>query len=220
MNMDHREALATHASSRYLLGEMNESERFEFEDHYFDCEECSEDVIAGAALARGVRAVCAEDAGARQLVEIRKPFYQRWTEWFSPAALIPVSAALIVVSCFAGYQRLTLGTLQKSRAVSPIVLRAAARGDEQTIELNDQQPYSVLSLDVNAADPGTPLVYEFAWNGGPAQFQNKAAAPPLGSPLLIVVSNSQLNRPGPWILTLHNMNGAEVGRYPFSLKLN
>ena len=39
MSMQHQQALATKASERYLLGEMSELERFDFEAHYFDCPE-------------------------------------------------------------------------------------------------------------------------------------------------------------------------------------
>jgi hypothetical protein len=54
MSMDHRNAVSSNASERYLLGEMSEPERFAFEAHYFDCLECAADVRAGAVLARGV----------------------------------------------------------------------------------------------------------------------------------------------------------------------
>ncbi len=63
--MQHQQALATKASERYLLGEMSELERFAFEAHYFDCPSCADDVRTGDALARGIKAVCAEDASLR-----------------------------------------------------------------------------------------------------------------------------------------------------------
>ena len=47
--MDHLKALATKASERYLLGEMSEPERFAFEEHYFQCGECAEDIRAVSA---------------------------------------------------------------------------------------------------------------------------------------------------------------------------
>ena len=43
--MDHSHAISNHASERYLLGEMSEPERFDFEAHYFECVECAEDVV-------------------------------------------------------------------------------------------------------------------------------------------------------------------------------
>jgi anti-sigma factor RsiW len=68
--MHHQNALATKASERYLLGEMDEPERFEFEAHYFDCPACAEDVRTGVAMARGIKAVCAEDAALRPHISV------------------------------------------------------------------------------------------------------------------------------------------------------
>jgi Putative zinc-finger len=222
MIMDHREALATDASSRYLLGEMNEPERFDFEAHYFDCAECAQDVRAGAALARGIREVYAQDEASvsRSRETPQKSLRPRWLEWLAPASLVPAAATLLLVGSFAGYQALvTIPSLRTSRALAPIVLRAAARGDEQTIELGDKQPYSVLSLDVNAADPGTPLVYEIAPANSAARVKGSAVTPPAGSPLLVVIPHSDLNQAGAWTLILRTPQGAEIARYPFSLKL-
>ena len=42
--MTHTEAVNTLASERYLLDEMTESERNAFEDHYFSCLDCAEDI--------------------------------------------------------------------------------------------------------------------------------------------------------------------------------
>ena len=42
--MDHQEVLSTLASERYLLGEMTDTERDSFEEHFFSCAECAEDV--------------------------------------------------------------------------------------------------------------------------------------------------------------------------------
>jgi hypothetical protein len=221
MIMDHSQALSTHASERYLLGEMSEPERFDFEDHYFDCGECAEDVRAANAFARGVRAVCAQDgASARTPLVMQEKVTRARFAWLSPASLLPMAASLMLAS-FVGYQSLvTIPQLRSSRALSPIVLRAAARGDEQTVELRRDQPYSVLSLDVNAADPGTPLVYEVSPQNGSARAKGETTAPPPGSPLLVVIPHSDLNQAGPWTLVLHTPQGKEISRYPFSLKLN
>src|SRR5215510_2336919 len=135
--MDHRQALANKASERYLLGEMSEPERFAFEEHYFDCEECATDVRTGSLFTQGIRAVGREDALARPRTvdpAVERPA-PRWWSWLSPAALVP-SFAAIVLACVVGYQSLvTIPGLSRSQAVSPLVLRAAARGDEQTIDL-------------------------------------------------------------------------------------
>ena len=54
--MDHQQAIATHAAERYLLNELADADRDAFEDHYFSCATCAEDVKAGAQMQDGVRA--------------------------------------------------------------------------------------------------------------------------------------------------------------------
>ena len=84
MSMDHHNAVESRASERYLLGEMSEPERFEFEAHYFDCAVCADDVRTGAALARGIKAVCAEDATLRPSTTIvRESPGRGWFSWMS-----------------------------------------------------------------------------------------------------------------------------------------
>src|SRR5438045_3517943 len=98
MTMEHRDALTTNASDRYLLGEMSEPERFDFEAHYFECVECAADVRAGHALARGVRAVCAEDDARRQQpVAIRSDAAAKRSHR-TVRQLLPIAASLALAS--------------------------------------------------------------------------------------------------------------------------
>jgi hypothetical protein len=214
--MDHQRAESTKASERYLLGEMSEPERFDFESHYFECMECAADVRAADALARGVKAVCSQEPA------VAPPVRRRWFDWLAPGALAPaaVAAGLAVVAAYQGWVVIpTLRTQTSSRALAPVVLRAAARGEEQTLEIRRDQPISLLSLDVNNADPGTPLTYDVIAPGGEARITSSAQAPPPGSPLIVVLSNTEFQQPGAWLLVLRTQKGAEVARYPFSVQL-
>ena len=219
MSMDHHQAQTNQASERYLLGEMSEPERFAFEDHYFQCKECADDVRAGTALARGIQAIGREDAAARRPVGAApaERAASRWWSWLSPAALIPTAVAAML-ACVVSYQSLvTIPELSDSRALDTVVLRAAARGDEQTIDIHDGQPFTVLSFDVNAAEPGTPLRYEIGPEGGKPRIQGTAKAPPPGKPMQVMVPHRKLDQPGAWTLILRTPQGAEIARYPFQL---
>ena len=133
MSMQHQQALATKASERYLLGEMDEPERFEFEAHYFDCPACAEDVRTGVAMARGIKAVCAEDATLRPHISVVREVPRRgWFSWLSPASLVPSTAALAFGSLAAWQAFVLIPSLRWAnapQALSPVVLRAAARGE-------------------------------------------------------------------------------------------
>jgi hypothetical protein len=224
MSMRHQQALDSKASERYLLGEMSEPERFDFEAHYFDCPACADDVRVGVALARGVKAVCAEDATLRPHTSVVREAPRRgWFSWLSPAALVPSTAA-VALGCLAAWQALVvippLRWAGTSQALSPIVLRAAARGEEQALAIHRDQPVSLLSLDVNSADPGAPLTYEVMAPDGAIRHRGATQAPPAGAPLIVVLPNAAIREPGSWVLLLRNQQGAEIARYPFSVQFN
>jgi hypothetical protein len=100
------------------------------------------------------------------------------------------------------------------------VLRAAARGEEQALTIRRDQALSLLSLDVNSADPGVALTYEVIAPGGATRHKGATQAPPAGSPLIVVLPNAAIREPGAWVLLLRNPQGTEIARYPFSVQLN
>ncbi|MEO8367974.1 MAG: zf-HC2 domain-containing protein, partial [Candidatus Solibacter sp.] len=184
--MLHQEALATKASERYLLGEMSEPERFDFEAHYFDCPACADEVRAGEALARGIHAVCAEDEARRpKPAAVREMPRLGWRAWLLPSSLVPSSAAA-AMGCLAAWQGLVvipnLRWAEAPQVVAPVALRAAARGEEQVLAVWRNQPLSALSLDINAAAPGESMKYDLVGPGGAVRHQGTALAPPAGSP--------------------------------------
>ena len=186
-------------------------------------------LLCVGAIGAALLLVCAEDAAVQPQTKVvmREPRVRArfgWLfGWLTPAAFAPMAAALVLASV-AGYQALVqipgLRWAGESRAMAPLVLRAAARGEEQTIEIRRGEAMSIFSLDVNAADPGAPLVYEAAAAGGSARITGSTAAPPPGSPLLVVMPHAELRQAGPWMLVLRTPQGAEMGRYPFTVKLN
>jgi len=224
MSMHHQNALATKASERYLLGEMDEPERFEFEAHYFDCPACAEDVRTGVAMARGIKAVCAEDATLRPNISVVREVPRRgWFSWLSPAALVPSTAALAFGSVAAWQAFVLIPSLRwanSPQALSPIVLRAAARGEEQVLSIRRTDPVSALSLDVNAAPAGDPLSYELIAPGGAVSHRDTARAPQAGTPLIVFLPTSAIRDSGNCVLLLRNQQGTEIARYPFSVQIN
>ena len=54
--MDHKSAIENYTAERYLLGELKGQERIEFEEHFFSCLECAEEVRIGDAFMREARA--------------------------------------------------------------------------------------------------------------------------------------------------------------------
>lgn len=96
--MDHAEATATQATERYLLGELNADETSAFEEHYFDCRLCADDVRAGLAFFEGGRKLVREEREQeRPIAPVAKiDEHPRWRRWI-PAAAAAMFAYLTMV---------------------------------------------------------------------------------------------------------------------------
>src|SRR5262245_54696011 len=143
--MTHQEAVDTLAPDRYLLDEMSDSERQAFEDHYFSCHDCVDELRTGAVLIEGTRAGMASKAAGGQVVPMRPPRSKggnapslaAQSAWFrSPAIGWAVAATLAVV---VSYQSLSVGPSPR-REGSPMVLapvtvtlRPESRGREPIV---------------------------------------------------------------------------------------
>ena len=88
--MNHDDAMEMMAAERYILGELEPAERDAFEEHFFDCSVCADDVRDSAKFAAGVRT---SDA------RVKAPTVGRFNWW---AAAASVFAALL------GYQSLVV----------------------------------------------------------------------------------------------------------------
>ncbi len=124
--MDHDVVVRQKMTERYLLGELDPEARNEFEEHFFDCQECARDVRAGALFVEQSRLVLGEEprpAVAGLPERATSPARPGWLAWLRPAFAVPVMALLLAVI---GYQNLlTVPKLQQALN-SPRVLPFAA----------------------------------------------------------------------------------------------
>jgi hypothetical protein len=97
--MNHNEAVQLQAAVKYVLGELSQSQREEYEEHYFDCGECAVDLKAAAAFADTSREVFRHDAD-KYVGREAAPARARWFGWLRPAFAVPVFAALLLVSIY------------------------------------------------------------------------------------------------------------------------
>jgi Putative zinc-finger len=116
--MDHTESIRLMAAEKYLLGELTPEQREQFEEHFFDCQECALDVRAGAALVEHSKVVLAEPVAVSPARTPVAAKVGRWA-WLRPAFVVPVLAVLLVV---VGYQNLVTYPQLKQLASSPQIL--------------------------------------------------------------------------------------------------
>jgi hypothetical protein len=103
--MDHLEAASLGATEKYLLGTLSEAEREAFEEHFFDCLDCAEDVRAASAVMAGAAALSASP-GADVVADRAPPTISRLRRWRFPRASGTVAAmgSMAAALCLAAYQ--------------------------------------------------------------------------------------------------------------------
>src|SRR5438132_9455448 len=98
--MDHNQAIQLQAAVKYVLGELSQAQRDEYEEHYFDCAECAVDIKALATFADTTREVMRQEK-ANQLEKESVSARGGWLRWFQPIVAVPAFAALLLII---GYQ--------------------------------------------------------------------------------------------------------------------
>jgi hypothetical protein len=102
--MDHELVVREKMTEKYLLSELDGELRDEFEEHFFDCQECARDIRAGSAFIEQSKIILAgkpETASVAASSPRPKPANGSWFGWLRPAFVLPALAILLVV---VGYQ--------------------------------------------------------------------------------------------------------------------
>src|SRR5260370_5509305 len=93
--MDHNEAIQLQAAVKYVLGELSQVQRDEYEEHYFDCGECAVDIKALATFADTAREVLRQQK-AEQLAKELATTRGGWLRWLQPVVAAAGFAALLL----------------------------------------------------------------------------------------------------------------------------
>ena len=138
--MDHIEAQENQAVERYILFEMKPDERDAFEEHFFDCRVCADDVRESARLVAAGRTI------ARDVANV-VPFRRRWTVW------IPAAAAAVLTIVNVGFYVPLRSGPSLVATQQPHAIVGVVRGEEkpEPIELRAKMA-APLSIDI-APDP-------------------------------------------------------------------
>ena len=71
--MEHQRAVQNLAVESYLLGDMSPRERDAFEEHFFECSLCGDDLRAAARFMEDARAILGERAEAESRLKTGRP---------------------------------------------------------------------------------------------------------------------------------------------------
>jgi hypothetical protein len=152
--MNHQEALQEMAVERYLLGELSGASLDSFEEHLFECSECTMDVKAGATFIDAART---ELMTPRTVAAPHVESPRRWTSWFtSPWIMAPALAACLLILAFETFvvqprMKLEVARAQAPGVLNPLVLaNAGPRGNSIPEIVAPEHGSFVISLDVPA----------------------------------------------------------------------
>jgi hypothetical protein len=221
--MDHKEAIRIRAVDQYLLGELSDSDREGFEEHFFSCGECSEELRIGAILVDNSRVILRDEfldpapasPGAARL----RP---GWSLWWSQVPL----AASIALLALVGYQNLIVlpayrvQVAENSGAVAPLSfdLRPAVRGVVPVVSVpKDTHIFEIKAEEVEPAASG----YNCVIQDDRGKIAAKLHAPTTdANEKLTVVLDTRQTPAGQYVLVIQkSSDGAEIGRYPFTIEI-
>lgn len=218
--MDHSEAAAMNAAERYVLGDLSVSEVEEFERHFFDCPQCSEELRTLSVLQDNARAVFLEPSPRpvpASLPAAVLPTTARaagwWRNWLVPAM------AMLIVGVFAGYQA---GAHREGavQAVAAFPLYTASRGEETAITPAGAQFYTLYmdrTWDRDFAN------YRAAIRDDTGEkYSIRLQAPAPGRAIQFLIPRRALSS-GKYVLVISGADDSgrqtEVARYPFTLRI-
>jgi len=174
--MDHQLAVTNQAAERYVLGDMSQEERDAFEEHFFTCASCADDVRATSEFAASAKAIFQEKP------DWAKPARRRWVRWSVPS--LAWAGATAVCLLLIGYQNLAVfPELKGPRSLtSNLIFDGATRSALPTLHQNEalhfQMPW----------DQGGPALVELRRDSRTLS-SGRVEAPPPNQPLEVYFPN-------------------------------
>jgi hypothetical protein len=230
--MEHTEAVQLKAAERYVLGELSGDLRAQYEEHYFGCSECAEDLKLAAAFVENTRAVLESQpvtVASREPVSVeRRPSASAWFV-LRPSFAVPVFALLLL---FAGYQNLIVIPHLKSAGPSSgpqtlpsySLIGANSRGGEPlTITVPSNKPFS-LYIDIPPEKQFPLYVCELVNASGATEYSLNISGQEAQNSVQLLIPPATL-KPGNYAVVVRGLatpestasTGTEIARYPFTL---
>ena len=203
--LNHLKATKRNVADRYVLGELSQAQREEFEEHYFECVDCAEDVRAFLAISSNSRSVLVDvpdyEEPAASRGRTRTGGFQALLSWRPPAIYaIGPALAMLALTIVTTYQSMSLRSQLVAQAVPQFALRPDSRGEESEISVQKQGYFLVLAADM----PGPPRDVKWQIRGVGSQIalmQGTAPGPAPGSSLSVLIPASNLST-GQYVLVL------------------
>lgn len=230
--MNHDEAIRLKAAEKYLLGELTAELRDQYEDHYFGCAECAQEVRTGAVFIDNARDVLGSGSVAvAELGAKRQPAPSGgWWSALRPAFAVPALALLLLV---AGYQNaVTIPHLKTALSQSDVaqtlpsfslISENSRGGAPLAISVPAGKPFSFF-VDIPPKGSYTSYVCEFQTESGTAELSLNISADEAKRTVQLLIPAGRLAA-GKHVLVVRGLDSQGkpdadkigVASYPFSL---
>jgi hypothetical protein len=216
--INHDEAVRDLMAERYLLGELNAAEREAYEEHFFSCDACFEQVKIGTEFVAHVRHIGTEGP--------QSPLAPGFMFWLMTNARQPLTITafgfLLFASGIAIHQSSVIAHLKEPRPEMRSVLTGVAHGSGEA-NLIKVPKNSALSLNVEYTPKGEFISYRVQILSSSGKVLHSVALPEthLGTTASIAMPADAL-RPGQYSIVVFGRRGdgtqEEVGRGVFDLQ--
>ncbi len=210
--MDHATAIRHAVAEAYVLGGLGDEERAEFEEHFFTCPECAEDVKTLTTFVADARAVLARETSSRRLASATRRLLRG--PWRSLTAL-PVAATVLLLLGVTVYQstvtvprlRHELAQARAPQATSWHFL-SVARSDPPEVRVSEDQRMFGLTLSRSGYEPYAHYRVDVQDAEGTQVLSTVVPTPPAGDELQLLLPVSEL-APGAYALVLSGLDAPD-----------
>lgn len=220
--MNHQLAEQTQAVDKYLLNELNEAERLEFEEHYFDCQACADRLKHNAIVVDNLKQVLLEEqraASEKRVSAMPKPA-GGWLGWLKPATFVPAFATL-ALALIVGYQNFVyIPGLTRPQALETVPIPSAARDSGTVVAIDRGLPMFNLSFDVDSPQAYPSYTCDFQSEGKGSILNVDSGSRKVAAFTLELLLPSKQFPPGRYVMILRPASQPEkvVSRFSFAIQ--
>jgi hypothetical protein len=243
--MEHLQAIQLKAAELYVLGELPRGLREQYEEHFFDCVECAEELSLAAAFVENSRAAMGSEPDTPPVrlpasATPERPASRGWLGAFlRPSFAVPGFAALLLLVAYQTFLLIprlkgtstqsvgALATAAPQALASFSLITADSRGGEPlTVTVAPGQPFS-LYFDIPPGGNYSSYICEIVNSAGVAEFSLNISAEQAKNAVQLLIPSSSLG-PGKHAVVIRGLgtqgsaarSATEVARYPFTLAVS
>jgi hypothetical protein len=222
--MDHDLVVRQKVMEKYLLQELDDEQRDEFEEHFFECRECALDVRAGAEFIEQSQDALGEDKGRMEAVKpIPAPVKPDWFAWLRPRYAMSAVAILLAVIAYQNLNGFRSGGSEKGLQLLPSasINLATRAGAATAVHAKRGEPFLLL-VNIPGESRLSSYVAEFYGPAGNVKGSVAISAEAVNDTVPVRIPGQQ--EAGVYTLVVRGLvqgdgSAAEIGRQPFELRL-